>query len=281
MLLRKKSRSWRKARAEVFLNILLIFFGILTFFPFVFLIISSLKTNYQFYHFFWIPVHPLHFDTYTAAAAILWRYIVNSAIYCSISILAVCVLSSTSGFVFSRYQFPGKKILFYSIISLIMIPPMVTLITRFLVVRNLGILNTPLAVILPWIATRQVIATWLMSVYFDSLPIELFDAAKIDGASESQTFFEIGLPLAKPMLGTVTIMTLLSTWNDYIWPLVTIRDESLQTLTVGLLSFQGQFLTSWGTLFAGYVIAAIPLIIVFMFTVRYFIAGMTSGAVKF
>ncbi|NOZ27518.1 MAG: carbohydrate ABC transporter permease [Chloroflexi bacterium] len=155
-----------------------------------------------------------------------------------------------------------------------------TLAPRFILVRNLGLLNHPLALILPWIAGGQVLSTWLMRTYFQSIPAELFEAARIDGASDLHVFRLVAVPLARPMLATIAISTLIGTWNDLIWPLVTISDRRWMPLAQGLVQFSSSFETEWGPLFAGYVIASLPLLVVFIFTARYFVAGLTSGAIK-
>ena len=119
-----------------------------------------------------------------------------------------------------------------------------------------------------------------MRSYFESLPQELFDAAYVDGAADWQVFFFVSLPLARPMVATVAMTTLIATWNDLIWPLVTITDRSTMPLAQGLMQFSSSFETEWGPLFAGYVISSIPLLLVFLVAMRQFISGLTSGAVK-
>lgn len=258
----------------------LILLGTITFFPILFLVIASFKNNTQFYEQFWLPSWPPHPSNYSTAFAHLDRYIVNSIVYSSITVAGVIALASISGFVFARYTFPAKQFLFYAFISLLMVPGVLTLAPRFVLIRDLGFLNKPQALILPWIASGLVIGTWLMRNYFESIPKELFEAVRIDGGSEIDAFRMIAMPLALPMVMTVAINSLLATWDDLIWPLVTITDPDQMPLTVGLLRFSSGFETQWGTLFAGYVISAIPLLIVFVFSARQFVAGLTSGAIK-
>lgn len=259
---------------------ILTFFGFVTFFPLVLVVITSLKNNTQFYQNFWLPTWPLQFDNYSVAFTRIWRYIVNSTIYSGSTILLVGILSAIAGYVFARFKFPFKRILFLGFISLIMIPSVLTLAPRFIIVRDLGILNTPFALIIPWLSSGLVLSTWLMRSYFEALPQELFDAAYVDGAAEWQVFIWVSLPLAGPMIATVAMTTLISTWNDLIWPLVTITERSRMPLAQGLMQFSSSFETEWGLLFAGYVISSIPLLIVFVFAMRQFISGLTSGAIK-
>ena len=258
----------------------LIVFGILTFFPLVLVVITSLKSNTQFYHNFWLPELPFQTGNYTSAFRIIWRYIVNSVIYSGSTICLIATIASVAGYVFARFRFPFKTVLFLAFITLIMVPGVLTLAPRFILTRDLGLLNTPLALISVWVSGGLVLSTWLMRSYFESLPQELFDAAYVDGAAEWQVFFYVSVPLARPMIATVAMTTLIGSWNDLIWPLVTITDKDKMPLALGLMQFSSEFETDWGTLFAGYVISSIPLLCVFAVAMRQFISGLTSGAVK-
>ncbi len=258
----------------------LIVFGIVTFFPLVLVVITSLKSNTQFYHNFWLPELPFQTGNYTSAFRIIWRYIVNSVIYSGSTICLIAAVASVAGYVFARFRFPFKSVLFLSFITLIMVPGVLTLAPRFILVRDLGLLNTPFALIFIWLSGGLILSTWLMRSYFESLPQELFDAAYVDGAAEWQVFFYVSVPLARPMIATVAMTTLIGSWNDLIWPLVTITDKDKMPLALGLMQFSSEFETDWGTLFAGYVISAIPLLCVFAVAMRQFISGLTSGAVK-
>lgn len=264
------------------IHIFLIILGILTFYPFVFTIITSFKDNFQFIHNFWGITWPLHFSNYTDAWSRISRYILNSGIVTTSSAFGVLAIASISAFVFARFNFPGREFLFLCILSLLMIPGILTLVPAFLLVKRLGLLNTYWVLILPYISGGQVFAIFILRSFIASLPEELFEAARVDGATTFQSFFRIAVPLSKPILVTVAIMNVLGTWNDYVWPLVTIPDGRMWTITVGIVSFSSQYggLEMWGPMFAGYVIASIPLIVLFFFTMRYFIAGLTSGALK-
>jgi len=266
----------------------------LTFYPFIVLLITSLKSNDQFFHDFWGFASPAQWGNYSAAWTAISPYIMNSVIVSSISVVGVLVVSSLSAYAFARHKFPGSTVLFYGILSLMMIPGVLTLISSFMWVKEFpfaggnnwmgqggtGFLNSHLGLILPYIAGGQVFAIYILKSFISGLPEELFEAARIDGASEFRTFWSIALPLSKPMLGTVAIMNLLAVWNDYVWPLLVISDDSKKTLAIGLSFFQGTYSTTYGPLMAGYVIACLPLLILFLFTMKYFVEGLTSGAIK-
>lgn len=262
------------------IHLILIVAVALTFYPFVFLIITSFKTNDQFYHVFWGVTTPLHWENYLHAWQAIDKYILNSVIVALFSVTGVLTVASLTAYAFARHKFPGSTFLFYAIIALMMIPGVLTLISSFMWIKDLHLINTRLALILPYIAGGQVFAIFILRSFMASIPEELFEAGRIDGASEFGMFRMIAIPLSKPILGTVAIMNLLGVWNDYVWPLIVLSDDSKRTLTIGLAFFQGTFYTSYGTLMAGYIIACLPLLILFFFAMRYFVEGLTSGALK-
>jgi multiple sugar transport system permease protein/raffinose/stachyose/melibiose transport system permease protein len=253
---------------------------VLTFFPFLLMVITSFKDNAQFYQsFFGIP-QPLHPENYASAWAEISPYMLNSVIVTALSTAGVVVVSALAAYAFARFAFPGKEVLYYLIIALMMVPGVLTLIPSFVLVKDLGLLDTRWALILPYIAGGDVFAIFVLRAFFASLPEELFEAARIDGASELGAFWRIGLPLTMPALGTIAILQVLASWNDYIWPLIVLYDDAIKTLTLGLVAFQGRHTTDWGPLMAGYTIAIIPLVVLFALTTRTFIQGLTSGGLK-
>ncbi len=270
----------RFRHANVVGNLFLIVVAIFTFLPFYFLLITSFKTTSQMRHYFMLPTWPMYFQNYAIAFNQVARYLLNTAIVATISVPGVLLFSSLSAFVFARYSFPGRTVLFYAIISLLMVPGVLTLVPSFMWIKQLGMLNTYWALIFPYIAGGQVFAIYLLRSFFATLPEELFDSASIDGANRFQVFYRIALPLVKPMVSTLAILNVLSVWNDYIWPLVTLQDNKLRTLTIGLSYFQGQYQTNYGPLFAGYVIGSLPLFIPFFIGMRAFVKGLTAGAIK-
>jgi multiple sugar transport system permease protein/raffinose/stachyose/melibiose transport system permease protein len=272
----------RTQKHDLPLHLVLGIVAILTFYPFVFLVITSFKSSPQFIHDFWGIAWPPNFANYRDAWSRIAVYLFNSIVVSGISMVGVLIIASISGFVFARFHFPGRELLFFAILGLLMIPGVLTLVPAFLLVKNMGLLNTYWALILPYIAGGQIFAIFILRSFIASLPEELFEAARLDGASTWQAFRLIAIPLSKPILVTIAIMNILGTWNDYIWPLVTTPDGKLWTVSVGIVTFSNSFrgLENWGPMFAGYVIASIPLTILFAFTMRYFIAGLTSGAIK-
>jgi ABC-type glycerol-3-phosphate transport system permease component len=272
-----------RVRFDSLRHVFLVAVGIMLLFPYVLMVIISFKDVYQFDHSPFLPTFPLHFDNYfgsSGAFRTLWRYIVNTIFVAGVSAIGAVAVAALSAHVFARYRFPGKETLFYLIIALLMIPAILKLVPQFILIKSLGLFNTPWALIMPYIAGGQVFAIFILRQFFASLPEELFEAARMDGASEPRAFLMISLPLSQSILGVVTVMHVLSSWNDLIWPLVTLTSPSNFTLTLGLFAFRNENWTNWGPLFAGYVIASIPLLLLFSFTSRLFVEGLASGSLK-
>lgn len=262
------------------LSLLLLAVLILTLYPFFFMIMTAFKDNSEFVYQFWWFATPLHWSYLTNAAAEMWRYIVNSAIVATATIIGVLGTSTLAAYAFARFIFKGREFWYYSILAMMMVPSILTLVPSFVLVKNLGLLNTLWGLILPYIAGGEVLAIFILRAFFASLPNELFEAARIDGASHLQAFARIALPLTKPVLGTIAIVNLIAVWNDYVWPLLVIGDDSLRTLALGLTFYTTRHQTSWGPLMSGYTIGTLPLLLVFLVSVRYFIQGLTAGALK-
>jgi ABC-type glycerol-3-phosphate transport system permease component len=247
----------------------------------ILMIFLSLKDNGQIYGRFWSPPNPIRWENYIDGWHVMRRYIFNSLVYSLTSVVGVVFLSSLSGYVFARHRFPGRETIYVLILALLMVPGVLTLIPSFVLVGQLGLLNTPWALILPWTAGGQVFGILLCRTFFATLPQELFDAAKIDGASEFEMYRRIAVPLSWPILVTLSVMHLVASYNDFVWPLITISDPTIQVVTVGLTQFTSQYgVTDWGPRMAAYAVAAMPLVILFSFGMRYYMRGLTSGAIK-
>jgi ABC-type glycerol-3-phosphate transport system permease component len=254
---------------------------LLSFLTIALMIFLSLKDNGQIFGRFWSLPDPVRWENYETGWVAMRRYIFNTLWYSLASVVIVVFLSSLSGYVFARHKFPGKELIYVVILALLMVPGILTLIPAFVLVSQLGLLNTPWALSLPWSAGGQIFGILLCRSYFATLPQELFDAAKVDGASEFEQYFRIALPLSWPILVTLAIMHLVGSYNDFIWPLLTITDENIQVVTVGLTRFQGEFgAVAYGPQMAAYAVASIPLVILFAFGMRFYVRGLTSGAVK-
>ena len=256
---------------------ILLLLALLTLYPFYFMLMTSLKDNEQFFKEFWSPALPFHFENYSRVFPRVAGFIGNSIMYSGPTLLLVCALALLTGYAFARYRFRGREFLFLAMLALMMLPGVLTLIPLFAQMRDWGWLGKVQGVILPWTSFQMVFATFVMRVYFEKLPKELFEAARLDGAGEIGLLWRIAVPLALPGLGTIAILNILFTWNDIIWPLVSVFDRDALPVAAGMLSFKSDYQTQFGPLFAGYTLASIPLIIVFAFTIRKFIRGLEGG----
>lgn len=210
----------------------------------------------------------------------LSTYFLNSLIVASITTIGQVIFAALAGYAFARMNFKYKNALFLIILLTMLIPPQVNIIPLFFLMRELHLIDTYQALILP--ALFGGFGVFLMRQYFLGLPKDLEESAKIDGCNLFQTFFKIALPLALPTVATLAIFTFVTTWNSFMWPLIVTNSESMRTLPVGLAIYKGSFreVTLWGELLACSVICTIPVIGVFLLGKKYFISDILQGGVK-
>lgn len=210
----------------------------------------------------------------------LSRYFLNSLIVASITTFGQVIFAALSGYAFARLKFRFKNALFLIILITMLVPPQVNIIPLFFLMREMHLINSYSALILPGLFGG--FGIFLMRQYFLGLPKDLEEAAKIDGCNIFETFFKIALPLALPTVATLSLFTFVTTWNSFMWPLIVTNTESMRTLPVGLAVFKGSFreITLWGELLACSVICTIPVIGVFLIGKKYFINDIMQGGVK-
>lgn len=277
----KRQAKQREGFYQSLILISLLVLLFLTLVPIILMVFLSLKDNGQIYGRFWGAPNPIRLENYPSGFEAMKGYITNSLMYSSVSVVGVVFLASLTGYVFARLSFPFKNTIYLGILALLMIPGVLTLIPSFVLVKQLGLFDTPWALILPWTSGGQIFGILLCRTFFSTLPQELFDSGRIDGATEFQLYARIAVPLSWPIIVTVAILHMVGTYNDFIWPLLTISSSELQVVSVGLTQFTSQYgITDWGPRMAAYTVATIPLLILFMFGMRYYIRGITSGAIK-
>jgi multiple sugar transport system permease protein len=235
----------------------------------------------------WIPANPslANFQAILGSSFPVVSWFITSLLSASIGTLLVVFLTSMSGYAFARMDFPGKRIVFAVLIATLMLPPVMFLIPQFLVILHLGDIVPPLglatipAYVLPQVAA--VFGVFFMRQFFQGIPIEIEEAAYVDGATRFKTFRSVVLPLAGPSLATLGVITFLAIWNDYLWPLVNCSfNPNTCTLQAGLVNFQGQYSAEYGLLMAGTVIAAVPVLIFYVVAQRFIIQSVASAGVK-
>jgi multiple sugar transport system permease protein/raffinose/stachyose/melibiose transport system permease protein len=255
--------------------------GFLTFIPVIMLLQLSFKDMQQMADSMWLPAFPLYVNNYAKAFFLMVPYMMNSVLFVLGTVTVSITFSTLTSYSLARYDFPGREFFYLAILALLMIPGILTLITTFVVVVSLQINNTLFGIWLPMAAGAQAFQIIVMRTFFASLPQELFEAARIDGASELRMLLQIALPLSKPILLTLVVLQIMGVWNEFIWPIMVLSNPDRYPIILGVLRLS-QLITARdpGATYAGYVIAGLPIFILFIFTSRAFIRGLTSGAIK-
>jgi len=279
-----RSGAMRKARrisAAVALDALMVALAIVVLFPLLYAIGTSFKSDAE------VNQYPptlwpqrWEFGNYGAALRVapIARFLLNSFIQSGAVTLGQLATAALAGFAFSYIEFPGRQPMFFLFLSTLMVPAEVTLIPNYLTVRGIGWLNTYPALVAPFLATA--FGTFLLRQFFLTIPRELWDAALIDGCSRRRFLVTILVPLARPALATLGIYAFLSTWNQYLWPLLVINSQEMRTVQVGLAILQSQEIVSWSLVMAGIVMIVAPTVILFLAGYRHVVRGLTAGAVK-
>lgn len=261
-------------------NIVLVLLLVLTLFPFYLMLVNSLKWQNDITKSPWFFSSEFHFTNYTKAAASIARPLLNTAIVTIFVIGLTILVSVLAAYAFARFAFFGKNILYFGIIALLMIPGFVMLVPQYIQIVDLGMVNSYPALILPPTAYSVAMGTFLTRSSMEAVPQSLFEAAEIEGAGEMSILLQIALPLSATILATVAIITGLAAWNNYIWPLVVASGDATMQISVALTKLKGSIREGQGLLLAGYTIASVPIITLFCFASRSFIAGLTQGSVK-
>lgn len=207
-------------------------------------------------------------------------YFLNSTIVAVVSTGISVLISAMMAFAFARFEFRGRELIFRVLLIGLIVPAMMLIVPQFVLAKQLQLLDSLAGLIVFYVAGTLALNTFLLRGFFEAIPAELDQAMQIDGASAWSRFWRLALPLAKPALATATIFTFLANWDEFAWALTIITDQDKLTLPVAIQMFQGQNATQWGLVFAASVIAIIPVIVVFLVFQRYFVQGLTAGAVK-
>jgi multiple sugar transport system permease protein len=263
--------------------------------PFVWMVSTSLKPPEQLFTVppTWIP-RPLQFDTYLKAmsAGNFGRYAFNSLLLAAANMLTNVLLSGLAGYAFARLRFPGRNVLFVLVLATLMVPYQVTIIPLFVIVRHIplvggndilgqggiGWINSYWGLIVP--GAVGAFGIFMLRQFFQTLPVELEDAARIDGAGELRIFWQIMLPLAMPAIATLAIFSFQAGWNAFLWPLLITTTDDMRTIQLGLTVFVQQYSTQWGQLMAATVVATLPVIVVFSVGQRLMVRGIAFTGLK-
>lgn len=282
---RRRAREPLEERERQFLfspwHLILIPLAVVMLVPMVWMLVTSVQTLNETRHFppELLP-HTVRLRNYTDVLrqAPFARWFGNTVIVTVVSVAGNLLFCSLAGYAFARIKFFGREVVFILILATLMIPFQVVMIPTFLIVRDLGLINTLGALIVPNLANA--FGIFLLRQFFRTLPVELEEAARIDGASRLSVLFKIILPLSGPALATVAVITFLWTWNDFLWPLITIYTPNNMTLQLGLTTFQGTHQTSTNLLMAANIMSMLPVLVLFFLAQRFFIRGIATTGLK-
>ncbi|MBU2541820.1 MAG: carbohydrate ABC transporter permease [Candidatus Omnitrophica bacterium] len=268
----------KKTTTNILVHLLLISVSITCLFPLLWMFGSSLKTQGTvFSDMSIIPAQP-HFENYVTAwrEGNFGRYFFNSLIYTSTVVFGIVLVSSLAAFAFSRLKFPGRNAFFIMFLAAMMIPLPGSFVPLYVLMVKLHLVNTRLGYVLCLINVGLSFSIFLLKTYFDKIPKELEDAARIDGCNRLGIYRHVALPFAKPALAVVVIFNALNVWNEYVLALIIFNSKDLMPLQRGLMIFRGEFLTNYPLLMAGLTIAALPIIVLYLLMQKYIVKGVTS-----
>ncbi len=266
---------------KIVVQIILLVMSFLMLFPLVWMFFGAFKSNDEV-----IRMPPVllpskfDFNNFKTISELfpLNRFLFNSVFVAVTATLLQILFCAMSAYVFAKIKFKGRELLFTVFLVTMMIPSQLTMITLYKIFAGLNITNSYIGLILP--ATYNALGIFLMRQHMSTLPDSFIEAALVDGSGQFRIFWKIILPLCKPALATVGILGFMSAWNSFLWPLIIISTTELSTLPLGLTKIQGRWTTNWNLLMAGNVISTIPILIVYMFTQKYFIKSLAHSGVK-
>ena len=260
---------------------ILILFSVFMLVPMAFAIVGSLKPEAEIFTvpIRWWPSSPQWQNYVLPFQKNIGRYFLNSVIVSLVQTLAPLLLCSLAGYSLAKFTYPGRDLIFLFILSTIMLPIQVTLVPTFLIIKELGWVNTYAGLIVPGLATT--FGTFLMRQFFLSLPSEYIDAARIDGAGEPRIFWTIMLPMCRPALSALAIFSFTGSWNSFLWPLVVVNQDEMRTIPLGIVFYMGdQRVPEYGQLLAVAVLATLPVLVLFLLLQRELIRGAALSGLK-
>jgi multiple sugar transport system permease protein len=275
---------WGRRAIKVLIYALLIGFALIEFLPFLWALSASLKGQAEIQGSLsfppkFIPDNPTlqnYGDIFSIVPFGTWY--LNSFFVAIVTTLLTLFFASTSGYAFARIPFPGRDIVFWMIVGTMAIPSVITIIPTYILLKTLGLTDTLQGLIIPFMVTA--FGIFLMRQFFVSIPGELEEAARVDGAGRIRIFWQIVLPLARPALSALTIFTFMGRWNDFLMPLIIIGKSDLFTLPLGMSTFRGQYKTDWNLLMSGSILVMIPIVVLYVAFQRFFIEGIATTGLK-
>jgi multiple sugar transport system permease protein len=275
-------RSGSRVSAKVLLYVLLGIITLIILLPLVWVVLTSFKTDFDAIN---SPINPFPnpftldaYNTLSSGQQPIFRWFLNSMAAASLQTALILVTASAGAYALARLEFRGKKLVFGAIITTLLVPPVIFLIPNYLIVQNFGWLDSIWAITIPGAAGA--FGIFFLRQFFIGLPAEIEEAARMDGAGDFRIFWQIVLPLSRPALATLAVLSFLANWNDFLWPIYVLLTPDNQTLQPGLSVLQGAYSTHFGILMAGAVIASVPVLILFTIAQRQIVESVASSGIK-
>lgn len=276
-----KNTTWTAKLAHFFIWALLILLSISIIVPFYWMIVTGFKNNAELYNnSFGLPEVWQVKNYVTAWKVGVGRFLGNSLLVTVSSTVLTMAISSACAFGLSRFQFKGREALFILVLAGLLLAPQVAVVPLYRILSAFGIYNTYLAMIIPYVAFRIPFTVFLIRAYLLDFPKDIEEAAIIDGCSTFGIFIKITLPVSKPVLASAALLAVMNFWNEFMMAMIFTSDNNIRTIPLGLSTLKGTLSTDWGSLIAGLVIAAIPVVLLFVVFQKQFVRGMTAGGVK-
>lgn len=275
MMRRRRRFEWVKHAAVLGIVMLELF-------PFYMMLQISTKNNDMFLANPWIPaaISDWQWANFINGIKLIGPYIANTVFVAVSTAFATLCLAIGGAYFFARYKMPFHGVLWAVFLFLMLMPAIANIVPLFNLIRDMNLVNTLWALIVVYVAGGQVFNIFVLRNFIEDLPRELFDAAEVDGATHFQQIVNIVIPMSGSIIGTLAILLFINSWNEYILPLILMRDQELFTLGVGLIYLDGEYVKRWGEIMAAFVVASVPLVIMFLFTMKLFVRGLSAGAVK-
>lgn len=251
-------------------------------FPLYMMIQISFKDNAGFLQNPWFPnpISEWHWSNWAFGVDLILPYIANTVFVAVTGTAVGLSIALLGAYFFGRYKMPFSNVLWSAFLVLMLMPGVANIVPLFALLKSMNLLNTLWALIVLGISGMQVFNIYLLRNFIEEIPKDLFEAAEMDGASHLNQLFNVVIPMSGPIIGTLAILSFLGAWNDFMMPLIVLRDRELFTLGVGLIYLDGEYVKQWGKIMAAFFIASIPLIIIFLFTMKLFVRGLSAGAMK-
>lgn len=263
--------------------VLLIIATVIVVYPILFLVFTSLKTTGQFYINLFGPPRHAQWSNYPTAWSTghLGKYFINSVIVTVTSVILTVILSTLGGYALGKMNIPKSETIMMAFMTFNFIPGIAIYISLYTMMAKMHMLQNYSALILPYTAWQIPFSMYIFKKFFETIPMDIIESSRIDGCTELMTFFKVVMPLVTPAVATVIVFTFINNWGELMWAqIVTASSMTMKTLTVGLLNFKSEVGVEWGQYAAGLCLVTVPLLFIFGYFQKYFVAGLTQGAVK-